>query len=128
MPAYGKLFALALVTAVLTVTVRKQSPEQGLLLSLAGCLMGAILLLGWIRPVINLVRKLSDSAGLDPDLTGPMMKVLGIGLLTQVAASVCSDAGQTALAKLLELGGSLLALCLSLPLLEAVLVWIEDIL
>ncbi|MBQ9374162.1 MAG: stage III sporulation protein AD, partial [Oscillospiraceae bacterium] len=47
---------------------------------------------------------------------------------TQTASAVCQDAGQSALAKLLELGGGLLCLVAALPLLEAVLDLLEDLL
>ena len=51
-----------------------------------------------------------------------------IGILTQITASVCADAGQTALSKLVELGGGLLALCAAGPLLRAMLALVEELL
>ena len=59
--------------------------------------------------------------GLDAELMTPMLKAVGIGLLTEIAAGVCADAGESAIGKLVELAGGLLALSVALPLLEAVL-------
>ena len=51
----------------------------------------------------------------------------GIGVLTQISAGVCDDAKQSAVARLVELCGGVLALYAALPLLEAVLELIETV-
>lgn len=126
--SYFKLFVLALLSTVLVLTVRKQTPELGLLLSLAACLLAVFLLSTWLKPILELFHRLRARTGLDESLTEPLLKVLGIGLLTQITSALCSDAGQSAMAKLLELGGGLLCLYLSIPLLDAVLSLIEGLL
>ncbi len=128
MEAALKLTALGLTAALLALVVKKQSPELALALSLCACALGAGLLLKGIVPVLNLARSLADRAELDGSLTAPLWKCLGLGLLTELAAAVCADAGQSALAKLVELGGGLLCLVVSLPLLQAVLALIEELL
>ena len=128
MDAALKLTALGLTAALLALVVKKQSPELALALSLCACALGAGLLLKGIVPVLNLARSLADRAELDGSLTAPLWKCLGLGLLTELAAAVCADAGQSALAKLVELGGGLLCLVVSLPLLQAVLALIEELL
>ena len=123
-----KLTALALTAALLALVVKKQSPELALTLTLCACALGAILLLNGFRPVLDLARSLAKRAELEEGLTAPLWKCLGLGLLTELASAVCSDAGQTALAKLVELGGGLLCVAVSLPLLQAVLALIEELL
>ena len=128
MNPFLKLFAAAAAAAVLALSLRKQSPELALLVSAAGCAGAAWLILDWFSPVLDLGRSLCERAGLDADLVDPLWKTAGIGLLTQTASALCADAGQSALAKLVEIGGGLLCLVLSLPLLESVLDLIGDLL
>lgn len=128
MNAWVRLFALALCTTVLTLTVRKQTPELGLLLTLSGCVAAAVLIVPWLTDLLSLIGELGEKAGLESEILEPMWKVIGIGLLTQIASSVCTDAGQTSLSKLMELGGGLLALCAAGPLLRAMLALIEELL
>ena len=123
-----KLTALALTSALLALVVKKQSPELALTLTLCACALGAVLLLNGVRPVFRLTMSLAKRAELDAALTAPLWKCLGLGLLTEVTSSVCLDADQSALAKLVELGGSLLCVAVSLPLLQAVLALIEELL
>lgn len=95
--------------------------EMGIVLSLAACVLIAVILLHLADPVITFLKNLRNMAGLDKKLMEPMLKTVGIGLLTQISGTVCSDAGQNAIARLIEICGGILALYVSLPLLEAVL-------
>jgi len=123
-----KLFGLGLVTALLALVVRKQAPELALTLSLCACAVGVGLILSWVEPILDLARDLARRADLDPELTTPVLRCLGLGLLTELSAAVCADAGQSALAKLVELGGGVLCLAVSLPLLQAMLALVEELL
>ena len=114
----------------------KKSSHTGLLaalslicitLTLCACALGAGLILSYVRPILTLAKSLAERAELDGTLTAPLWKCLGLGLLTEISASVCDDAGQSALAKLVELGGGLLCIVASLPLLQAVLALIEEL-
>ena len=127
MTAPLKLSALALAAALLCLTLKKQSPELALALSLCALALGAWVILSALKPVLNLAASLARRAELEEGLTAPLWKCMGLGLLTELTASVCADAGQNALAKLVELGGGILCLAASLPLLQAVLALVEEI-
>lgn len=123
-----KLFALGLATALLALVLNKQAPELALALSLCACALGIGLILTWVEPILELAKTLARRAELDPELTDPLLRCLGIALLTEISAAVCADAGQSALAKLVELGGGVLCLAVSLPLLRAMLALVEELL
>ena len=123
-----RLSAMLVTAALLTLVLKKQSPELSLVLTLCACALGAGLLFSWLKPVLSLASSLAARAELEDRLTAPLWKCLGLGLLTELTATVCTDAGQTALARLAELGGGLLCLVVSLPLLQAVLALIEELL
>ncbi len=116
---------IGIVTVLLTAMLRKNSPELGILLTLAACVLIGLLLVQLAEPVIEFLAKLRNIAGLDKTLTEPILKTIGIGLITQIGATVCADAGENAIAKLIEVCGGILALYVSLPLLEAVLSLID---
>ena len=79
------------------------------------------------EPVVDFLKKLRNISGLDEALMQPLLKTVGIGLLTQISANVCADAGENAIAKLIEVCGGVLALYVSIPLLEAVLQMMEGL-
>jgi len=116
---------IGVVTVLLTAMLRKNSQELAILLTLAACVLIGLLLVQLAEPVVEFLAKLRNIAGLDKTLTEPILKTIGIGLITQIGATVCADAGENAIAKLIEVCGGVLALYVSLPLMEAVLSLID---
>lgn len=112
---------IGVITVIVASLLKKTSRELALLLSIAACILISLILLQLAKPVVDFFSKLRDLAGLDKNLMTPMLKTLGIGLLTQLCATVCADAGENAVANLIELCGGILALYVALPLLEAVI-------
>ncbi len=124
----AKLAAMAMITAVLCVLLRENGKVQAVLLSMAVCVGILVFGVQFISPIWKVLEKLRELSGLDDAVTGPLMKVAGIGLLTQASSGVCTDAGEGALAKAVELTGAILALYVALPLFSAVLTLLEKLL
>ena len=127
MDACLKLSIGAVAAALAALTIRRQNEDLALLLGVAGCCMGGLLTLELLSPVLEQVRRLFSRTGLDEALLSPLLKCVGVALLSQLASAICLDAGQSALAKTVELGGAVLALTLSLPLISAVLSLLEQL-
>lgn len=112
---------IGVITVIIVSVLKKTNRELALILSIAACILISLILVQLAKPVVDFFSKLRELAGLDNALMTPMLKTLGIGLLTQLCATVCSDAGENAVANLIELCGGILALYVALPLLEAVI-------
>ena len=65
---------------------------------------------------------------LDGDWVTILMKAVGIGLIAEIAALVCSDAGNASLAKAIGILSSAVMLWLSLPLLQGLLELVQNML
>lgn len=122
-----KIATLAVLAAVLCLLLRQSEKPLSLVLSVLACVVALVLALGFIRPVWDMVQRLEALSGLDGEVTAPLLKVVGIGILTQFAGCVCVDAGETSLAKAVELSGTALAIYTSLPLLSAVVSLVENL-
>lgn len=118
---------LCVIGAVLTQLVRRQKPELALCLAIAACAAALGLAAGAMEPVVAFFRRLQSLAGLEEALFAPLLKTLAIGVLTQISSAFCRDAGEQALARIAELGGTALALCAALPLAQAVLETAEQL-
>lgn len=112
---------IGIVTVVLVTLIRRSNAELALLLTIGACVLMALLVLKLVEPVISFLGKLQTLAGLDGALLTPLLKSVGIGIITQLCAAFCTDAGENALARLIELCGGVLAIYIALPLLEAVI-------
>lgn len=121
MEEMGKVAALAVAGALCAVVVKKSAPEVGLVLSLAA---GAVLLslaLGAVEGVRDLMDTLAETAGLSPAVLAPVIKTVGIAVLSRVTAEVCRGAGEGGIAAFAETAGAAMALFVAVPLLRAVL-------
>ncbi len=121
------IVGVSVVTAVLVLTLRQTHPPFATALGiLVGVLLFAVALNASIPAVKSLETLLSrDSIG---EIYGPILtKALGISLLTQTAADVCRDAGETAIAGKVEFGGKVLLLLCSMPLFEYTVALLESI-
>lgn len=121
-----KITALALVAVVLCVVIRENQKPLSVLLSLLACIGIMLLGIAILDPILEVFKKLVGFSGMEDEIISPMLKVAGVGLMTQVAAGICQDAGENALGKTVELCGTVLAMYAALPLLLAVLDLVES--
>ncbi len=111
---------LAVTAAFLAVVLRGTRPEQAMAIGLAAGAVLVVWLLKMASPVLDSLRNMVARAGLSEEYGTVLLKALGLCLLTQLAADVCRDAGEQALAAKAELGGKILMLLLALPLFEKI--------
>lgn len=120
--------AAVLLTVILGLVLGKQGKEVGLLLTLAVCCMVGALAISYLSPVVDFVRQLQAVGQLDSDILEILLKVVGIGLVAEIAGLICSDAGNAALGKTLQMLSAAVILWLSIPLLQELLELLQQIL
>lgn len=124
----GRIAALAVVTALCAVVVRKQAPGIAMAMVLLGVAMILRGSLSAISAVRTMLEELREAAGLSPAVVAPVIKTVGVAILTRFAAEICRDAQEGGLASFVETAGAAVALFLALPLLETVLAMITGLL
>ena len=109
------LAGIAVICVLLCVIVRQYRPEAALGVGIAGgvLLMGAAALM--LAPSVEALKELSRRAGLDNGFAQVLIKALAVCCITQLAADICRDAGESALASKLELAGRAAVAVISLP-------------
>ena len=116
-----KLAAIAVAGALCAVAIRKYVPEIAMVLALtAGVLILCSCLRG-ISEVLAALRKFAEYGGISEALLEPVLKVAGIGVVTNAAAEICRDAKEGGLAGIVETAGTVLGLLAALPLAASVL-------
>lgn len=116
-----KVAAVAVIASICAVVVKKNAREVGLLLALAAGTLVLSMVLGAVESVRELMDELGETANLSPAVLAPVVKTVGIAILTRIAAEVCRDAGESGISAFVETAGAALALAVALPLLRAVL-------
>ena len=128
MAIFLKAVSAVMITVVLTLALGKQGREMAGLLVIIVCCMVVALAMEFWSPVADFLEKLETLGNLSGDMVSTLFKIAGIGILTEVAAQVCSDAGTASLGKTLQLLGSAVILWLSIPMFTSLLDLIQNIL
>ena len=128
MGLFLKGVSAVMITVVLSLALGKQGKETAGLLAIIVCCMVLGMAMDFWSPVAEFLEKLETLGDLNGDMTGTLFKVTGIGILTEIAALVCGDAGTASLGKTLQLLGSAVILWLSIPMFTSLLDLIQRIL
>ena len=112
--------AVCLLSSVLAVLLKKSNPEMALLLTGAAAFMGLIPLSRSVEEITAFLREMVTMGGLLPELFSPLLKTAAIALISRISSDLCRDAGESAMASLVETAGAFGAILVSLPLMEAV--------
>ncbi|MBQ5748962.1 MAG: stage III sporulation AC/AD family protein, partial [Oscillospiraceae bacterium] len=89
-----KIIAICLTGAVLSMVLRKNSPEFAFCVAVGCCVMAVAAATELISPVLSFLRHLQQMTGLNEALLAPLLKTVAIGFLTQIAGGFCADAGE----------------------------------
>ena len=111
-----KILIALIIAAVFGVLLRQYRPDISLLLiTITAVIALLIILTALTKPFDTIIQKL-ETHGIELSYFKIALKALGIGYVTSLAADICRDAGQTALASLSETAGKCGIFLLSLPL------------
>lgn len=128
MDTFFRLVGGVLIAVVLGVTLSRQSQDITLVLSISVCCMVVMAAAVFLTPVMDLIRRLQQLAQLEEGTLNTVLKAVGIGLVGEIAALVCGDAGNAALSKAVQIATASAVLWLSVPLMEELLVLIREVL
>lgn len=122
-----KAAAAGLAGSVVGLLLRRSAPELGFAVTAAVTLLAAALGAEVLSGLTELYTLLETETGLSPALVTPVLKCVGIGIVTRLSAELCRDAGQGAAASAVELCGTACAMVTALPLIRSLLSLITEL-
>ena len=120
--------ALCLLGTILAVVLKKTSPDTALLLAIAVCAASLAALARGMEQITAFLRQLLDWGGISAELFVPLLKTVAISLISRTGGALCRDAGEGAMAGLVEMSGAFAAILVSLPLFRAAWQMLEGLL
>lgn len=120
--------ALCLVGGIFAALLKKKTPELAIMLSVAVVIVVGTELLQTMRTVTAMIESLAQLQNLPQDLFAPLLKTVAIALVSRLGSDLCRDAGESAMASLLDICGSFGAIVVSIPLFKAAWDMLQSIL
>ena len=118
-----KIVGLCTAALAAIIVLKNVRAEYAFFLKLAVLLLIGVPVVGLAAEAISQMQALSAQAGIDSDVLKLLVKALGICLTAQLAANLCQDSGESALASAVELLGRGAILLMALPLAAQLISW-----
>lgn len=116
-----KVFAVAFFGVLISGVLRKTLPEMSSVLSVVIILAMVFVASGVLGAVIKFIYELADRAGIESELLRPLIKCVGISIVTRIGCDVCRDGGVSSAASYIELVGGAAAVLVAAPLMMTLL-------
>ena len=115
-----RIIAIAVAATAATLILKPIKPEFAILVSTTASVLILILIVNMFTGLFSFFTNLINITGIDENLFGALLKIIGIGYLTEFAANICHDTGNSSLADKILLGGKVVILIVSLPILTGI--------
>lgn len=109
-----KIILISLLALSLILIVKQIRPEMAMLVSLTTVTIIFIFCIDKIGQVIELLTRLTQSSGMPMEFLSIMLKIIGIAYLTEFGASICKDAGESAIAAKIQFAGKCVIMLLGI--------------
>ena len=116
-----KIIGVGIVTAIAVVVVKQVKTEFAVIVGLAGSVIMLIMIINQLSGVISYLSQIVTKTNIDIGLFNCILKIIGIGYLTEFASGICIEMGSPSIASKVALAGKVVILCLALPIITSLL-------
>ena len=114
-----KLIVIAVASALGVLLLRQVKPELAVIVGLVGTILIFLMVVSGLTKIISSINGIVAQTGLATQLFSSILKIVGIGYLCEIAASICQEAGANAVADMVILGGKIIIMVLAVPIIQA---------
>ncbi len=123
-----KIIGVGLIALIIIIIVRQYKPEFTLYVSLLAGAIILMFLMDKLDAIISLLTTLSNKTAINNEFLVLLIKITGIAFLTEFAVSVCKDSGESAIANKIDMGGKVIIVSMSIPIISSLLETVVEIL
>lgn len=123
-----KIVGIGLVALIFVIIIKQYKPEFAIYISLLAGTLILFLAMDKFAGIVQLLKSLASKASVNNEFLSLLLKITGIGFLTEFAVSICKDSGESAIAQKIDLGGKVVIIGMSIPIISALLELIIKIL
>ena len=116
-----KIIGVGIIALVIIIILKQYKPEFTMYVSLLAGVLILLMLSSQITSIIALINDISNKAMINSQFIKILIKTTGIAVLTEFAVSICKDSGETAIASKIDIGGKILIISISVPIIQALM-------
>ena len=123
-----KIVGIAIVGCVCTLLLKNTQSQYAMLSSLATGIIILIIALSSFSKVILSFQAIIDKTGVNSSLFSTLLKIIGLGYITEYSQSVCVDLDCASIGKKVSFAGKIAIFLLALPIIENLINTVTEIL
>lgn len=123
-----KIVGIGLIALVIAIILKQYRPEYAIYVSIVAGILILVFIMSKITGIINLLKSISDKTYINKQFLTILLKITGIAIITEFAVSICTDAGEKAIASKIEIGSKVIIIAMSIPIISSLLELIIEIL
>ncbi len=123
-----KVIGVAFVTAITAILLRSTKPELSFAVTVTGVIVILLFIVDALQGTLTIFHKIAETTGIENGLIKILIKIVGVGYLTEFSAGILTDFGSNAVADKVVLAGKLTIVLLSLPVIEGLLTMVRGFL
>lgn len=123
-----KIIGVGFTTALVAILLKTTKPELSFAVTITGVIIILLFIVDMLKGTVSIFQELTAITGIDNSLIRLLLKIVGVGYITEFSASVLQDFGNQSLADKVVLGGKLSILVLSLPIIQSLLTLVKGFL
>lgn len=116
-----KIIGIGLIALIIIVIIKQYRPEFVIYVSLIAGALILLMIMNKIGGIIELLTTLSNKTAINNEFLVLLIKITGIAFLTEFAVSICKDSGEAAIASKVDLGGKIIIISMSIPIISSLL-------
>lgn len=123
-----KIIGVGLTALIIIIILKQYKPEFTVYVSITAGVIILFMLMDKLNAILGLLTSITNKTGTGTTFLKILLKITGIAILTEFAVSICKDLGETAIASKIDLGGKIIIISISIPIITALLELIINIL
>lgn len=123
-----KIIGIGLLALIIIVILKQYKPEFAIYVSMIAGVLILVLAIQKLTGIINLLQSLANKTYINKSFLSILLKITGIAFITEFAVSICSDAGEKAIASKIEIGSKVIIIEMSIPIITSLLELVIEIL
>lgn len=116
-----KIAGIGLIALILIIIIKQYRPEFSVYISLCAGAIILTLVMSKMSGIIGILTELSNKVSNNNGFLTILMKITGIAFITEFAVSICKDSGESAIASKIDLGGKVVVISMSIPIISTLL-------
>ena len=111
-----KIISVGLATVIVSSIIKQYRSDLSLLINICGTVLIVLLSVDGISLVLDGIINISQDIQFSKEIVSPLIKVLGIGYITEFSADIAEDSGNKSISSKIIFGGKIAICVVALPI------------